>query len=166
MKRGVGAALVAVDKGKVLLVRRVHSDSAEEWWVPPGGALDNSDATPRACATSEVCEEAGLHPVSELLPARTNSLARPALRRHNQHRRMAAATVESVKTTAFWLKRDASQPVHRLIPQCETTTDGLSLWGAWTTRRESEGDACLGVPSPIWRCIIPQARILCGRSAA
>jgi len=63
MKQGVRAALIAVNNGKILLVRHVHPDTAEEWWVPPGGALEDADATVQACVAREVREETGLHAV-------------------------------------------------------------------------------------------------------
>ena len=60
MKQGVRAAVIAIQGDSVLLVRHVHPASGEEWWVPPGGALEDTDASVQACAAREVREETGL----------------------------------------------------------------------------------------------------------
>jgi len=64
MKQGVRAAVVLMSAGKVLLVRHVDPVTAEEWWVPPGGALEDHDATVFSCAQREAREETGLSVVA------------------------------------------------------------------------------------------------------
>jgi 8-oxo-dGTP diphosphatase len=62
MHQGVRAAVIAIKGDCILLVRHVHPVSSEEWWVPPGGALEDTDASVQACAAREVREETGLDP--------------------------------------------------------------------------------------------------------
>ncbi len=63
MNQGVRAAVIATKDQSILLVRHVHPTTAEEWWVPPGGALEDTDDSIQACAAREVTEETGLVPV-------------------------------------------------------------------------------------------------------
>ncbi len=62
MNQGVRAAVLAFRADTILLVRHVHPLSGEEWWCPPGGALEDTDASVQACASREVLEETGLDP--------------------------------------------------------------------------------------------------------
>lgn len=54
------AALIERDK-KILLVKHVHPVTGFAWWVPPGGGVDDSDASILDCVRREVFEETGLH---------------------------------------------------------------------------------------------------------
>jgi ADP-ribose pyrophosphatase YjhB (NUDIX family) len=63
MNQGVRAAVIATKDQSILLVRHVHPVTAEEWWVPPGGALEDRDDSIQTCAAREVAEETGLIPV-------------------------------------------------------------------------------------------------------
>jgi len=60
MNQGVRAAVIAVQADTILLVRHVHPQSGEEWWCPPGGALEGTDASVQDCASREAIEETGL----------------------------------------------------------------------------------------------------------
>jgi ADP-ribose pyrophosphatase YjhB (NUDIX family) len=48
------------EEDRLLLVQHVHPVTGEEWWVPPGGGLEATDASVFACAQREVFEETGL----------------------------------------------------------------------------------------------------------
>jgi dATP pyrophosphohydrolase len=54
------AALIVNEKDEVLLVQHVHPQTGDEWWVPPGGGLEDSDDSIFNCADREVYEETGL----------------------------------------------------------------------------------------------------------
>ena len=54
------AALIVNEKDEVLLVQHVHPQKGDEWWVPPGGGLEDSDESIFNCADREVYEETGL----------------------------------------------------------------------------------------------------------
>jgi ADP-ribose pyrophosphatase YjhB (NUDIX family) len=42
-------------------VKHVDPSSGEEWWIPPGGGLEEQDLSLVECAVREVFEETGLH---------------------------------------------------------------------------------------------------------
>ena len=54
------AALIFNDKDEILLVQHVHPQTGEQWWVPPGGGLEDCDRSIFECADREVYEETGL----------------------------------------------------------------------------------------------------------
>lgn len=54
------AALIFNDKDEILLVEHVHPQTGEQWWVPPGGGLEDCDRSIFECANREVYEETGL----------------------------------------------------------------------------------------------------------
>ncbi len=60
MRQRIRAAVIIVEQGKTLLVHEVYPTLAQEGWVPPGGGLEESDASILACAQREVLEETGL----------------------------------------------------------------------------------------------------------
>ena len=60
MKHRVRAAALIVSEGRIRLVE--HQDhKGKKWWIPPGGGLEDVDATIMDCAKREVLEETGLH---------------------------------------------------------------------------------------------------------
>lgn len=54
------AALITNNQNEILLVQHVHPQTGTEWWVPPGGGLEDKDKTIFDCANREVYEETGL----------------------------------------------------------------------------------------------------------
>lgn len=59
MKHRIRAAgLLVDDQQRILLVK--HRDYSGEWWVPPGGGLESSDASTQEAAKREIFEETGL----------------------------------------------------------------------------------------------------------
>jgi 8-oxo-dGTP diphosphatase len=56
----VRAAVILVKDDRLLLVKHVHPETGDTWWIPPGGGLEDEDATLLACAKREVFEETGL----------------------------------------------------------------------------------------------------------
>jgi 8-oxo-dGTP diphosphatase len=55
----VAALIVAADH--ILLVQHVHPETGDEWWVPPGGGMEDGDNSLFDCARRETFEETGLH---------------------------------------------------------------------------------------------------------
>lgn len=60
MNHRIRAAALITKKNSILLVQHVHPETREEWWVPPGGGVEQKDQTVFDCARREVFEEAGL----------------------------------------------------------------------------------------------------------
>ncbi len=60
MKQGVRTSVLIVDADRLLLVREVDPRTGDEYWIPPGGGLEEPDSTLFAGAQREVFEEAGL----------------------------------------------------------------------------------------------------------
>jgi len=56
----VRAAVLVPDGDSILLVKHVHPVTGDQWWVPPGGRLEDRDASIVECAQREVFEETGL----------------------------------------------------------------------------------------------------------
>lgn len=54
------AVLIMNEKREILLVQHVHPQTRKEWWVPPGGGLEDYDKSVFECAKREVFEESGL----------------------------------------------------------------------------------------------------------
>lgn len=66
MKHRIRAAALIVDADRrLLLVEHTHPQSGETWWVPPGGGLEDEDASVFDCARRETFEETGLSVVLE-----------------------------------------------------------------------------------------------------
>jgi 8-oxo-dGTP pyrophosphatase MutT (NUDIX family) len=66
MKHRIRAAALLVEDDRILLVHHVDPQTAESFWVPPGGGLEEEDASVFHCARREVFEETGL----EVWPSR------------------------------------------------------------------------------------------------
>lgn len=60
MTHRIRVATIVVDKQKVLLVKHVHPKTGFKWWVPPGGGLEEKDASIFDCAKRETFEETNL----------------------------------------------------------------------------------------------------------
>ena len=60
LEHRVRAAVILVRNGKMLLVKHVDPNSADEWWIPPGGGLLPHERSVVDCAVREVFEETGL----------------------------------------------------------------------------------------------------------
>jgi 8-oxo-dGTP diphosphatase len=60
MKHRIRSAVIIVDDNKILLIKHVHPKTGIEWWVPPGGGVEEKDASIFECAKREVFEEANL----------------------------------------------------------------------------------------------------------
>lgn len=60
MKHRIRSAVIITNDDKILLVKHVHPDTGFEWWVPPGGGVDDKDESIFACAARETFEETGL----------------------------------------------------------------------------------------------------------
>ncbi len=59
MKHRIRAAALIEHEGALLLVE--HQDhKGDRWWIPPGGGLEDVDATILDCVEREVLEETGL----------------------------------------------------------------------------------------------------------
>lgn len=68
----LGAIVVVIDKGKMLLVLRGRGAIRSGFWAPPGGHVDAGDGV-RETAVREVAEETGLEvSLGELLAVETN----------------------------------------------------------------------------------------------
>lgn len=59
MKHRIRAAAIIVENDKILLVKHVHPKTKDEWWVPPGGGMEESDLNIYQCAVRETWEETG-----------------------------------------------------------------------------------------------------------
>jgi 8-oxo-dGTP pyrophosphatase MutT (NUDIX family) len=60
MKQGVRVSVLVVNADRLLLVREVDPRTHEEYWVPPGGGIEEADPTIFLGAQREVLEEAGV----------------------------------------------------------------------------------------------------------
>tara|TARA_Y100000310_G_C20605802_1_gene775403 strand:- start:57 stop:734 length:678 start_codon:yes stop_codon:yes gene_type:complete len=60
MKHRIRVAAIIVDDNKILLVKHVHPETKEEWWVPPGGGIEEGDESVFECAKRETFEETNL----------------------------------------------------------------------------------------------------------
>ena len=54
------AIIFSKDKQSLLLIKHVHPQTGETWWVPPGGAVENSDGSIFHAAERETYEESNL----------------------------------------------------------------------------------------------------------
>lgn len=60
MVHRIRAASLIVNDDKVLLVKHVHPRTGFTWWVPPGGGVEERDASIFDCARREAFEETNL----------------------------------------------------------------------------------------------------------
>ncbi len=60
MKHRIRIAAIIVDNEKILLVKHVHPETGNEWWVPPGGGIEEKDSSIFECAKRETFEETNL----------------------------------------------------------------------------------------------------------
>jgi 8-oxo-dGTP diphosphatase len=60
MNHRIRVATIIVDNQKVLLVKHVHPKTGFAWWIPPGGGLEDKDASIFDCAKREAFEETNL----------------------------------------------------------------------------------------------------------
>ncbi|OGI21653.1 MAG: pyrophosphatase [Candidatus Moranbacteria bacterium RIFCSPLOWO2_02_FULL_48_19] len=60
MVHRIRVATIITDNDKILLVKHVHPETKYEWWVPPGGGVEESDNSLFDCAKREVFEETNL----------------------------------------------------------------------------------------------------------
>jgi 8-oxo-dGTP diphosphatase len=60
MQHRIRVAAIIIENKRILLVRHVHPVKGDEWWVPPGGGLEDSDESIFDCAVRETREETGL----------------------------------------------------------------------------------------------------------
>jgi 8-oxo-dGTP diphosphatase len=61
MKHRIRSAVIIVDDNKILLIKHVHPKTGIEWWVPPGGGVEETDVSIFECAKREAFEEANLN---------------------------------------------------------------------------------------------------------
>jgi len=61
MKHRIRVAAIIVKDDSILLVKHVHPETKYEWWVPPGGGVENEDNFIFDAARREVWEETGLN---------------------------------------------------------------------------------------------------------
>jgi len=59
MKYRTRVAAIIRENDKILLVKHRHPVSGFEWWVPPGGGLEQFDRDIYQCAVRETWEETG-----------------------------------------------------------------------------------------------------------
>jgi 8-oxo-dGTP pyrophosphatase MutT (NUDIX family) len=59
VKHRIRSAAIVIDNNKILLVKHKHPESGIEFWVPPGGGLEDSESI-YDCAIRETYEETGL----------------------------------------------------------------------------------------------------------
>ena len=57
MNHRIRVATIIINNQKILLVKHVHPETGYAWWVPPGGGLEDKDASIFDCAKREVFEE-------------------------------------------------------------------------------------------------------------
>jgi len=55
----IRVAAIVLQEQKILLVKPVHPKTGFEWWVPPGGGLEELDRNIHDCAIRETWEETG-----------------------------------------------------------------------------------------------------------
>jgi len=55
----IRVAAIVLQEQKILLVKHVHPKTGFEWWVPPGGGLEELDKNIHDCAIRETREETG-----------------------------------------------------------------------------------------------------------
>jgi len=60
MVHRIRVATIITDNDKILLVKHVHPQTGDTWWVPPGGGIEESDNSLFDCAKREAFEEAGV----------------------------------------------------------------------------------------------------------
>lgn len=60
MKNRIRSAVILIQDQKILLVKHVDPSTGVEWWVPPGGGLEDQDDSILSCAVRETHEETGL----------------------------------------------------------------------------------------------------------
>jgi len=60
MTHRIRVAALITDGDRILLVQHIHPVTREEWWVPPGGGVEQEDGSVFDCARREVFEETGL----------------------------------------------------------------------------------------------------------
>lgn len=60
MVHRIRIASIVTDNDRILLVKHVHPKTGYVWWVPPGGGVEESDASMFDCAKRETFEEANL----------------------------------------------------------------------------------------------------------
>lgn len=60
MLQRIRAAAIITDNDKILLVKHVHPETKYEWWVPPGGGIEEVDNSIFDCAKRETFEEANI----------------------------------------------------------------------------------------------------------
>lgn len=69
MKHRIRAVGILIQNDKVLLLR--VNDSSGEYWIPPGGGLEDDDHHTKACLQREYLEEAGIQvDIGELICVR------------------------------------------------------------------------------------------------
>ena len=59
MRQRIRVAAIITKGDKILLVKHVHPENGFEWWVPPGGGLEEIDKSIHECAIRETWEETG-----------------------------------------------------------------------------------------------------------
>jgi 8-oxo-dGTP diphosphatase len=59
MKHRIRSAAIIVKDNAILLVKHKNPDNGNEWWVPPGGGLEDDESI-FECAKRETYEETGL----------------------------------------------------------------------------------------------------------
>lgn len=60
MKHRIRVAAIIEHDNKILLVKHVHPKTGFEWWVPPGGGVEDKDKSILDSLKREVFEEIGL----------------------------------------------------------------------------------------------------------
>lgn len=60
MRHRIRCAVILVQSSLILLVKHIVPATGEEYWVPPGGGLEDQDESIFSCAVREVFEETGL----------------------------------------------------------------------------------------------------------
>lgn len=60
MKHRIRAAAIIIKDNKILLVKHVDPKTGFQWWVPPGGGVEEIDKSIFDCAKRETLEETNL----------------------------------------------------------------------------------------------------------
>jgi len=60
MQHRIRTAAIVINDNKILLVKHVHPETGREWWVPPGGGIEEIDNSIFDCAKRETFEETNL----------------------------------------------------------------------------------------------------------
>ncbi|HKK54257.1 MAG TPA: NUDIX hydrolase [Patescibacteria group bacterium] len=60
MQQRIRVAAIVIKNNKILLVKHVHPKTGYEWWVPPGGGIEEIDNSIFDCAKRETFEETNL----------------------------------------------------------------------------------------------------------